>query len=229
MSCLAREELNCHSQQLSSACDFKSYFCKQRGPRSDCSSRSSLIWVHTVCLCAKIGLKSLQEYSADNINRRHFQMHVFLTFWGLNMKSFFCKELLKISQRKTKPTMYYYLDLPDQWRRFLSACTSMQPDQGLRWSCAFYSLWAIQRAIASLGGSVGCTSDWWSGCCGFDPRQIGNILSWRLIMKYFLQSFSPFHWFKKGNETSSFVILGEKKEKALWYNLLLKVNLCHAE
>ena len=27
----------------------------------------------------------------------------------------------------------------------------------------------------------------------------GNILSWRLIMKYFLRSFSPFRWFKKGS------------------------------
>ena len=34
--------------------------------------------VRTVCLYAKIGLKSLQEYSADDINRRHFQMQVFL-------------------------------------------------------------------------------------------------------------------------------------------------------
>ena len=76
--------LNCQSQQLSSAllsaCDFKSHFCKQCGPRSDCSFRSSLIWVHIVCLYAKIGLKSLQEYSADDINRRHFQMQVFLAF-----------------------------------------------------------------------------------------------------------------------------------------------------
>ena len=55
------------SSALSSACDFKSHFCKQCGPRSDCSPRSSLIWVHTVCLYAKIGLKSLQEYSADDI------------------------------------------------------------------------------------------------------------------------------------------------------------------
>ena len=74
--------LNCQSQQLSSAlssaCDFKSHFCKQCGPRSDCSTRSSLIWVHTVCLYAKIDLKSLKEYSADDINRQHFQMQVFL-------------------------------------------------------------------------------------------------------------------------------------------------------
>ena len=32
-----------------------------------------LIRVHTVCLYAKIGLKSLQEYSADDINRRHLK------------------------------------------------------------------------------------------------------------------------------------------------------------
>ena len=50
------------SSALPSACDFKSHFYKQCGPRSDCSSRSSLIRVHTVCLYVKIGLKSLQEY-----------------------------------------------------------------------------------------------------------------------------------------------------------------------
>ena len=33
---------------------------------------------------------------------------------------------------------------------------------------------------------------------GSTPAEVGNILSWRLIMKYFLRSFSPFRWFKKG-------------------------------
>ena len=33
---------------------------------------------------------------------------------------------------------------------------------------------------------------------GSIPAEVGNILSWRLIMKYFLLSFSPFRWFKKG-------------------------------
>ena len=27
---------------------------------------------------------------------------------------------------------------------------------------------------------------------GSTPAEVGNILSWRLIMKYFLRSFSPF-------------------------------------
>ena len=34
---------------------------------------------------------------------------------------------------------------------------------------------------------------------GLTPAEVGNILSWRLIMKYFLWSFSPFRWFKKGS------------------------------
>ena len=34
---------------------------------------------------------------------------------------------------------------------------------------------------------------------GSTPSEVGNILSWRLIMKYFLRSFSPFRWFKKGS------------------------------
>ena len=33
---------------------------------------------------------------------------------------------------------------------------------------------------------------------GSTPAEVGNILSGRLIMKYFLRSFSPFRWFKKG-------------------------------
>ena len=57
----------------------------------------------------------------------------------------------------------------------------------------------INSVEACLSGSVGCTPDWWSGGCGSDPHRVGNILSWRLIMKYFLWSFSPFCWFKKGN------------------------------
>ena len=33
---------------------------------------------------------------------------------------------------------------------------------------------------------------------GSTPAEV-DILSWRLIMKYFLRSFSPFFWFKKGS------------------------------
>ena len=33
---------------------------------------------------------------------------------------------------------------------------------------------------------------------GSTPTEVGNSLSWRLIVKYFL-SFSPFPWFKKGS------------------------------
>ena len=33
---------------------------------------------------------------------------------------------------------------------------------------------------------------------GLTPAEVGNIRLWRLIMKYFLWSFSPFRWLKKG-------------------------------
>ena len=34
---------------------------------------------------------------------------------------------------------------------------------------------------------------------GLTSAEVGNILSWILIMKYFLRSFSPFCRFKKGS------------------------------
>ena len=54
-----------------------------------------------------------------------------------------------------------------------------------------------QRHVG-LGSSVG----WWTGdqeVMGSIPIRPSNILSWRLIKKYFLLSFSPFLWFKKGS------------------------------
>ena len=42
-------------------------------------------------------------------------------------------------------------------------------------------------------------SDWRPGGRWLNPRRGRNILSWRLIMKYFLRSFSPFRWFKKSS------------------------------
>ena len=52
---------------------------------------------------------------------------------------------------------------------------------------------------AGLGDSVGCASDWRSGSRRFDPSLVQQHSLWRLIMKYFLWSFSPFPWFKKGS------------------------------
>ena len=47
----------------------QSHCCKQCGPRSDCSFRSSLIWVHTVCLYAKCKF----EKFARRCSRRYKQ------------------------------------------------------------------------------------------------------------------------------------------------------------
>ena len=70
----------------------------------------------------------------------------------------------------------------------------------LFWSAGLKLLtFKSQITIAALGSSVGCASDWWSGGCRFHLGRVGNILLWRLIMKYFLRSFSPFHWVQKGS------------------------------
>ena len=49
--------------------------------------------------------------------------------------------------------------------------------------------------MALLGARPTCDQ----GECGFDPHLDGIILSWRLNMKYFLRSFSPFRSFKEGS------------------------------
>ena len=54
----------------------RSLYGKQCGPRSDCSS--SLFWVHAVCLYTKFVNSARQLFAADDLSRRHFQMHFFL-------------------------------------------------------------------------------------------------------------------------------------------------------
>ena len=58
----------------------RSLYGKQCGPRSDCSYRSSLFWVHTVCFYTLFVSNSRQFFAADEFGRRHFQMHFFS--WG---------------------------------------------------------------------------------------------------------------------------------------------------
>ena len=48
------------------------------GPRSDCSYRSNLFWVHTVCFNTLFVSNVRQLFAADDFSRRHFQMHFFL-------------------------------------------------------------------------------------------------------------------------------------------------------
>ena len=63
------------------------------------------------------------------------------------------------------------------------------PDMGIRWKFCFYPTFPRKRryslGAAGLGGSVGCASDWLSRVCGFDPRRVGSILSWRFDHEIF--------------------------------------------
>ena len=65
-------------------------------------------------------------------------------------------------------------------RRLRSDCADAQPDLSLRW--------AQPVSVAQLDARP--TGD--QEVAGSNPAEVGNILSWRLIMKYFLRSFSLF-------------------------------------
>ena len=54
-----------------------------------------------------------------------------------------------------------------------------------------YMAFVDLEKLASVA-QLDAPSDWRPGGRGFNPAKVGNILSWRLIMKYFLWSFSPF-------------------------------------
>ena len=56
----------------------RSLYGKLCGPRSDCSYRSSLFWVHAVCFYTLFVRNARQSFAADDFSRRHFQMHFFL-------------------------------------------------------------------------------------------------------------------------------------------------------
>ena len=62
---------------------------KQCRPRSDCSYRSSLFWVYTVCFYTLFVSKVRQLFAADDFSRRHFQMHFFLGALRVNYKGFY--------------------------------------------------------------------------------------------------------------------------------------------
>ena len=51
-----------------------------------------------------------------------------------------------------------------------------------------YKLRTKSASVAQLDARP--TGD--KGVAGSTPAEVGNIRSWRLIMKYFLRSFSPF-------------------------------------
>ena len=63
----------------------RSLYGKQSGSRSDCSYRSSLFWVHAVCLYTLFISYVRQLFAADDFSRRHFQMYFFLGALRVNI------------------------------------------------------------------------------------------------------------------------------------------------
>ena len=96
----------CFSRRLKC---LKSLYCKQCGPRSDCSYRSSLFWVRAVCFYTSFVSNAKQLFAADDFSRRHFQMHFFLG--ALRVKSHVLTKINNWNQMKW--TVYIYTYLPN--------------------------------------------------------------------------------------------------------------------
>ena len=90
-----------------------------------------------------------------------------------NASSFFGQKQYKIPGKK------YYLSI------YLSICSFRK---------LYYNNFWQPRWISWMHHPTGDQE-----AAGSTPAEVGNILSWRLNMNYFLRSFSPFRWFKKGS------------------------------
>ena len=87
---------------------------KQCGPRSDCSYRSSLFWVHAICFYTSFVSNVRQLFAADDFSRRHFQMLFFLGALRVNTK-FLLYVLIKVL-----PILYNDCQLYDVSHRSMS-------------------------------------------------------------------------------------------------------------
>ena len=70
--CANRTNVVCFTRLLKC---LRSLYGKRSGPRSDCSYRSSLFWVHAVCFYTYFVSNVRQLFAADDFSRQHFPMH----------------------------------------------------------------------------------------------------------------------------------------------------------
>ena len=109
-----------------------------------------------------------------------------LNFAVISPSGAFC-HLSRAFQVANSPSIRHYL--PNLWM--------FSTDPNFR---NFLTTWlmVILGMPSSVAQSDACpTGD--QEVAGLIPAGSGNIIPWRLNLKYFLRSFSPFHWFKKGS------------------------------
>ena len=154
----------------------RSLYGKQCGPRSDCSYRSSLLWVHAVCFYTQFVSNVRQLFPADNFSRRHFQMHFLLGPLGLNYgwrfyhfltlscflssadffkTNFFKKILAGIQQSVKQLGSWSGRTLCQAWsgsKLFAKVISRRQTlgDEELRQWKVVWKYWILQTVIASL-------------------------------------------------------------------------------
>ena len=102
----------------------RSLYGKLCDPRSDCSYRSSLFWVHAVCFYTRFISNARQLFAADDFSRRHFQLHFFLGALRVKIRtiskaivSYICNVSLLVNVLYTQ---LYYFPLPEVSSRDLA-------------------------------------------------------------------------------------------------------------
>ena len=92
----------------------RSHYGKQCGPRSDCSYRSSLFWVHADCFYTEFVSNVRQLFAADDFSSRHFSDAFLLS--ALRVKYFHCSWFLCLIWHSNIKMGYH----PDSLESYLS-------------------------------------------------------------------------------------------------------------
>ena len=113
--------------------------------------------------------------------------------------SCFTGSVMVIFRAPNKQSTFRRLFLQDHIKFYIhvvtiSRVTDLSKQHHPRSNATECSIWSRSRWLSWMRRPTGDQE-----VAGSTPAEVGNILSWRLIMKYFLRSFSPFRWFKKGS------------------------------
>ena len=178
--------------------------------------RSDLFYV-LPCVILFLCFSDILALRLPRLGKRELVLVLFVRLFDLSLFGFVCSLFLLVSGKGCSLWLWHSLNFSLTF--FFHICISMYHLLILLWfSGQFYiapgkmhifarkySQLVLYRSPAGLCGSVGCAvrletrRTWDQEVAGSTPTKVGNILSWRLIMKYFLRSFSPFRWFKKGS------------------------------
>ena len=126
---------------------------------------------------------AVQIRETDSLSMATTLLNCFAPFW----KGFYTKGTKTLLQLRTDP--FLSKEIPFQKGTGVKEANSnIYYDILHLIDILFYTIVRLPASVAQLDARL--TGD--QEVAGSTPAEVGNILSWKLIMKYFLRSFSPF-------------------------------------